>query len=131
MTSPVILLAQLEALNPLNATLPDSKAGGLMVKNILLIIGIGLGLAGLLAAWARFYVRGRQRQRQRHHRPPEARPAPSRIANDSEPADEPEERGRRRRRRRHRRDHRPRNPTLAETGGLPPGKPEGLPPQNP
>jgi hypothetical protein len=34
---------------------------------------------------------------------------------------------RRRRRRRRRREHRPRNPTLAETGGLPPVRPEQSP----
>jgi hypothetical protein len=31
----------------------------------------------------------------------------------------------RRKLRRRRRDHRPRNPTLAETGGLPPIRPDG------
>ena len=35
---------------------------------------------------------------------------------------------RRRKRRRRRREHRPRNPTLAETGGLPPVRPEDQPP---
>jgi hypothetical protein len=34
----------------------------------------------------------------------------------------------RRKWRRRRREHRPRNPTLAETGGLPPVRPEGPPP---
>jgi hypothetical protein len=34
---------------------------------------------------------------------------------------------RRRRRRRRRREHRPRNPTLAETGGLPPIRTEAPP----
>ena len=34
----------------------------------------------------------------------------------------------RRRKRRRRREHRPRNPTLAETGGLPPVRPEDQPP---
>ncbi|MBI3852132.1 MAG: hypothetical protein HY298_17885 [Verrucomicrobia bacterium] len=37
-------------------------------------------------------------------------------------------RHRHRRRHRHRKEHRPRNPTLAETGGLPPIRPEDQPP---
>lgn len=47
-----------------------------------------------------------------------------------EPGDEAQGEGlerRRRRRRRRRRDHRPRNPTLAETGGLPPIRTEAPP----
>lgn len=38
--------------------------------------------------------------------------------------DEPPSGRRRHRRHRHRREHRPTNPTLAETGGLPPAKPD-------
>lgn len=44
---------------------------------------------------------------------------------------EPASGGGRRRRRRRRRDHRPRNPTLAETGGLPPARVGEPPPPIP
>jgi hypothetical protein len=38
---------------------------------------------------------------------------------------------RHRRHRHHRHENRPRNPTLADTGGLPPRRPEGQPPPGP
>jgi hypothetical protein len=84
-----------------------------------LIIFGALGIVAVaVAAWAAFVRKPRRRHHRHHHghhHSPE--PAPETVAEDSG-----EEPGvpRRRRWRRPRRDHRPRNPTLSETGGLPP-----------
>ncbi len=129
MMFPVVIFAQLEGLNPLNPTAPVSKSSGLLLKDVLLIIGIGLVLASILVLGARFYMRHKQQRRNHHHQ--EHKPVPAKVANDSEHDEDNPRRSRRHRRRRHRRDHRPRNPTLAETGGLPPAKPEAPPPQTP
>jgi hypothetical protein len=128
MMSSGLLLAQLQGLNPLNPAAPIGTTGGLLLKDVLLIIGTGLVLAALLLIWARFYVRNRagRRHQQHHHRRPSS--ASAAASADIESDFEPNGR-RRHRRRRRRRDHRARNPTLAETGGLPPAKSEELPPQ--
>ena len=68
------------------------------------LLGVG-SVALALLAWALFW--------RRRPRGPRAR-----VLQDESP------RSGRRRRRHRRRDHRPSNPTLAETGGLPPVKPE-------
>jgi len=122
MTTPFCFLAQLEGLNPLNPTAPATKSAGLVFKDILVIVAVGLALGLLLLFWARYYVRQKKRRHRHHHeRSVVSDPAP--VPADEEDHD-PRHDGRRRRRRRHRRDHRPRNPTLAETGGLPPPKAE-------
>jgi len=66
--------------------------------------------------WAAFFRR--RRRRHHHHHRSAGAPEPTSVAAVA-PARGPNSAPRRRRRRR-RRDHRPRNPTLAETGGLPP-----------
>jgi hypothetical protein len=113
------LFAQLEGLNPLNPTAPVSKGSGMVFKDVLLIIMIGLALGLILLLFARIYVR---RSKERRH---ERRTDSPRTVLPEDDEDEGHHHGRRRRhrRRRHRRDHRLRNPTLAETGGLPPPKP--------
>jgi len=78
----------------------------------------------LLLLWAMFLRKKRRRRREHHHA--------HRHASESTEAPEtskaettlvtPEKR---RHRRRSGRRHRPRNPTLAETGGLPPIRPDG------
>jgi type VI protein secretion system component VasK len=129
MSHSFILLAQLDALNRLNPTAQVGKSTGLLFKDMLVIVGTGLVLALLLVLWARHYVK--KKKRRRRHQPPHERAAAARVtAAELEEKDEMEEAGtqidgRHSRRRRHRRDHRPRNPTLAETGGLPPDKSEG------
>jgi len=79
----------------------------------------------LLVLWAVF-VRKRRRRRTRHDAPQNfSRPAAvPRVAKGNTA---PTPTGRRRHRRRSGRRHRPRNPTLAETGGLPPVRPESPP----
>ena len=112
MTEYFALLAQLDGLNPLNPTAPVSRNTGLVVKDFLVIIATGLALGLLLLFWARYYVR---KTRRRHHH--ERQPLAHSVSTGSDPGDEePHHHSRRRRRRR---EHRPRNPTLAETGGMP------------
>jgi FtsZ-interacting cell division protein ZipA len=89
-----------------------------------LIIFGAIGLVTLLVlGWAAF-LRKRHRHRHSHHH---------RHRHSSEPteadASVPPEKRRRRRRSHHR--HRPLNPTLAETGGLPPIRPEEPPEPEP
>lgn len=123
MSSPLVLLAQLEGLNPLNPGAPVGKSTGFLFRDMMVIIVTGVVLALPLILWARYYVKTRKRRRHHHHfeRAAETPAAPAET-DEEENGDEP---GRRHRRRRRRRDHRLRNPTLAETGGLPPAKPEG------
>lgn len=70
------------------------------ITPVILVIGL---LVVALVAWALFLRRGPRNSR-------------ARLLTEDEPSS-----GRRRRRHR-RREHRPTNPTLAETGGLPPPK---------
>jgi hypothetical protein len=120
MTKQLRFLAQLDGLNPLNPTAPVTKGAGMVFQDLLLIITVGLALGLLLLIWARYYVRKRKRRHHRHEPATVSDPAP--VLNDDEDARRLH--GRRHQRRRHRRDHRPRNPTLAETGGLPQSKTE-------
>ncbi len=83
-------------------------------REVLLLLGAVLLLVLVFVVWAMF-IRKRKKdlsdwrlQKHHHHSPPEN------SANEG--SGEPHHR----RRRRRRREHRPRNPTLAETGGLPP-----------
>jgi hypothetical protein len=107
-------LAQLDAFNPLGPMPPVSKATGGLAKDLMLIGGAILVLSVLLILWARRYARRSKRHRREHH--VEARPAVT--------ENQGSRRHHRHRHRHHRRHHsveqRGKNPTLAETGGLPP-----------
>ena len=120
MTGPPPMLAQLEGLNPLNPTVPINKGSGMVFQDVLLIILTGLALGLVLLLFAKIYVR--RSRAGRHGRRAES-PAQPVTYDEDEEEDHHHHGRRRRRRRRHRRDHRLRNPTLAETGGLPPPKP--------
>ncbi len=115
------LFAQLDGLNPLQPTVSVGKSTGLLFKDVMAIIVTGLVLALILVLWARYYMR-RRKHRQHHHANRNADPL---LASQGTPPEYQGEETSRGRRRRRRRDHRSRNPTLAETGGLPPAKPEG------
>ena len=82
----------------------------------MILIGVLLLLTTLLLLWAAFIRKRRRRQRLHHysHRH-SAGAAPAEAPNDL-----PAGRRKHRKWRHRRREHRPRNPTLAETGGLPP-----------
>ncbi|PYI83220.1 MAG: hypothetical protein DME26_15440 [Verrucomicrobia bacterium] len=111
---PLVFLAQLETVF---AEKP-SKSYSYGVREILIVIGIALALSAGLFIWAAFW-----RKRKRAHSSSQHR------QQDLPPGGEPSESSHKRHKRRHRKashpDKRPRNPTLAETGGLPPARPEG------
>ncbi len=107
-----VFIAQIP-IEPQDALAPWSSMSPAM-RETLILVGAMAFIALLIALWAVFL---RKRGRRRHHHPhrhhhsqTERGPAPEAV---------PENR-RRKWRRKRRRDHRPRNPTLAETGGLPP-----------
>ena len=87
------------------------------------IVGIGVFLLLLLMVWAK-YIRTPARERSHSHSSP--RTAREQESRGSSGSDEDGENGHHHhhRRRRHRRAHRSLNPTLAETGGLPPPRPD-------
>lgn len=100
---------------------------GLTFTELLTLLGAVAVVTLLLVVWA-VYIRKTPRQHSRHYHYPSAN---QQNSSSSLPDTEPEEtNGKRyRRKRRRRREHRPRNPTLAETGGLPPMRSEQ--PQDP
>jgi hypothetical protein len=89
-----------------------------------LIIFGAIGLVTLLMVLWAVFLRKRGRRRRKHHHPHQSSSQPPEVpavAKDGSALSTPENR---RHRRRSGRRHRPRNPTLAETGGLPPVRPE-------
>ncbi len=113
------LLAQLDGLNPLNPTAPVGRGTGLVFKDVMVIIATGLALGLVLLLGTRYYLRNKKRRHLRHH---EDRPVDAPVATRNQEKQDEEARHHHHRRRRRRREHRPRNPTLGETGGLPPTK---------
>lgn len=84
------------------------------------VLAAGLVLGLVLFLGAKRYVR--RKKHHAHSSPPAILAARDQDADDGH-------RHHRKRRRKRRRDHRPRNPTLAETGGLPqPRSPDTPPP---
>jgi hypothetical protein len=100
-----------------------------MRERFIIFGSIGL-VTLLLLLWA-ILVRKKRRRRHSHHHwhhhTSSQTDAPAAAQNEDAPV--PPEKRRRRRHSRHR--HRPRNPTLAETGGLPPIRPETPPKAEP
>ena len=95
-------------------------------RDLLTVLSAMTGMTLLIFVWAAFFRR-RRRHHARHHGHHQDSPA---ATNPNPPARTtgaagPEAHSHRKRRRR--RTHRPRNPTLAETGGLPPVRPERPP----
>jgi hypothetical protein len=118
-------LAQLQDLNPFKPGSSVPESTGLVFEGVLPIIGAGLVLGLILLLGVKIAMRRGRRRRQHHHHhaSPAANPIVPVLPKDDE--DEDGRPSRRRRRKRHRRrEHRPRNPTLAETGGLPVSKSE-------
>ena len=105
------------------------QTGGMVWRDTILL-GVALGVAILLLlTFVRLVYVPRRRRREAHgrHRRPVAGtpPTPETKLVGADSGSE----GSRHRRRKRRRGHRPRNPTLAETGGLPPIRPEDVPPR--
>ena len=85
-------------------------------REALMIFGTLLLLVTVLLIWAVF-LRKRRRRHRYHY--PQARGGGDAVPPNDSPTPHKSRR---------RREHRPRNPTLAETGGLPPIRPDGPPP---
>lgn len=100
---------------------------GLTLKELLIVLG-AVGLVTALALiWAVYFRKKphRHAHHHHHHHPSAEFPEASESSMDSGSGVSDGKRYRRKRRRR--REHRPRNPTLAETGGLPPLRAERPP----
>jgi hypothetical protein len=98
----------------------------------LLIFGAMASVTLLAMAWALFLRRKRHHRHRHHHHGHHDSSELAEISlapNEADATAGPEKR--RRRRRRSGRHHRPRNPTLAETGGLPPIRPPEPPAPQP
>ena len=95
-----------------------TQSGRFDTRDALMAISISVAVGVLLFAWAYFRYRKKEGVEQRASEP--------RKEHDRDDAGEnADESGRRRRRKRRRkRDHRPRNPSLQQTGGLPPPRPD-------
>lgn len=96
-----------------------SRLGGLASKDLWLIVGACAVLGLLLFLWA--YLT----RRDRFERSSDGSPVIYRSRRDVERAGHRHHH--RRRRRRHHEEEYPRNPTLRETGGLPPPRPDDAP----
>jgi hypothetical protein len=93
---------------------------GMNLRDVLLLIGAVFILATVLFLWA--YATRRSRRAVAAH---------PRAVYRAEPMEEDDDRGRRFRKKRRREEHPdnlPRNPTLSETGGLPPVRDESVEP---
>lgn len=111
------------------------KTSQLVFTDLLLIIGAGIIVTALLILGALYAHKQRRHRRHRHkhhhhHTPVQAKVMdiepdenPEEIASSAEDSEKTSGHHRHHRRRIRRRDHRGRNPTLAETGGLPPLRP--------
>ena len=109
------LLAQAEP-SGVSADKPVSNV--LTEEMFLMCLAVG-AVAVLLVLWAMFIRKPRpHRHRRYHHHDSDSER--SMEADESVDEDHLQADGHEKRRRRRRREHRPRNPTLAETGGLPP-----------
>jgi hypothetical protein len=106
------------------ADLSDDLLGGWKMdhasRDFFIISGALAVLTLILLAWAAFVRKRKRTQSTGRSRRHSHSPSPSVV--ETENLDE--SRHPRRKWRRRRREHRPRNPTLAETGGLPPIRPE-------
>jgi len=92
----------------------------------LIVVGAAAFVAGAVAVWAVFFrTSGRRRHRHHHNHLDSREDVRAEAAPDRDGAHA--EQRKRRKWRRPRRAHRLRNPTLAETGGLPPVRTGGPP----
>ena len=96
------------------------KVPNWLFKDVLIILLVGIGLLFTLLVWAKYFRSAKKKKRIKSGAEAEI---VYRDSDDEEGSDDAGDSRRRRYKRRYRRrDHRSRNPTLAETGGLPPGR---------
>jgi type VI protein secretion system component VasK len=96
-----------------------------------LVIFGAIGLVTLLVVLWAIFLRRRRRRRREHHHSHHQSPPPAEVVEALTGQDAAARPYKRRRRRRSSHSLRPRNPTLAQTGGLPPVRPEGPPEPQP
>ena len=111
----VIVLAQGGALPPTTPLSSPEKEIEIWSNDMALMVGLGMVALLVLAFFAKQAFSGKERRRKRVS---ESRSVPkvSALAEIESPRESKE----RRKRRKRKRSHRPSNPTLGETGGLPP-----------
>ena len=105
-----------------------ARAGGQIETNgVLIAVSIGVALGAMLFAAVYIHHRRKQLKEGQRNRISKTTPKPSQPV-ESEGGEQDEagsdSERRRVRKRRRKRDHRPRNPTLNQTGGLPPLRPD-------
>jgi len=124
----LVLLADSSPLNPLdNSAIPDGQAShlsGFGMREILFVIGVAAVLGLLLFLMVYLTHKGR-----RHNHSSQRLSKVITKATKKPSTTGDTERVKVRRRRRRRAETLPRNPTLGETGGLPPIRPEEPPPE--
>ncbi len=114
-----------------------TKTSSLVANDVLVVLAFIAAVVGVLIVGILMGVRIRNNRRRRRERQAKGeRPSSRSSVSQSRGGEEDEEAGQtvqsesgRRRVRRRRRDHRPRNPSLAESGGLPPARPDDPSPQ--
>jgi hypothetical protein len=117
LTSEVVIFAQGAPLPPISEVgVPDTEKNIEILSNDLaLMVGVGILILIVLAIFAKLSYGGKNRKRKRvsgSRSVPDSSTLP-RIPSPKETREE-------RKQRRQKRSHRPSNPTLGETGGLPP-----------
>lgn len=131
-----LLIPMLAALDHApSVTASGTRTSGVLIGDLAIVILSALGVAAALFLWAKYLrkpsskdadTRGWQSSSRR-----QVDKSSSRSTSEEGASDRAEAGVQRRRRKRMRRDHRARNPTLAETGGLPPQKtPTTVPPHS-
>lgn len=104
----------LARVDPFENTMPHPKAVGPAIREWLALMGAILVVAGIVILWTLLSGKSRRHRARREDRRQRRRAFRRSLEQAEKREDKP---AGQRRRRRH---HRPRNPTLAETGGLPP-----------
>ena len=113
--------AATDYLGSLPQAAPTTKLFGMSLRDILLLAGAAVVLGSILFLWAYFSRRSRRALAS-------ANPRAVVRAESYEPDEDGRIRYRKKRRRRDHPENLPRNPSLAETGGLPPIREESVEP---
>jgi len=103
-----------------------SGAVGRGALELLILVGALLLVTVLVVIWAAAIRKRRRTRRSHHHCHHRSRELP--VSRQARSESAPTHQGHKHQRRH---EHLPRNPTLAETGGLPPLRPDNPPPASP
>ena len=120
-----ILPALAQSASPLDSLGPAAgDGGGFVGENLFVLFGLLLGILALLFLAVRIRYSMRNRRKRRKSRSREQKRIKPQASITQTPPQTRSRSGRKRRASK-------RNPTLAETGGLPPARPEGQAPPEP